>query len=90
MAKTAFPRATAQIISLPTAAAAPVINPQRKGWRYSSTVRPIKLALTIRLWRLKAEREAAQQLAAPACSGVDEAFRLLAEAARLLQGGAHV
>lgn len=86
----ASPRASAQILHFPGAVTAPVVNPPKRRLHYDTTLRPIKLGLTIRMWRLKAEREAAQQVAVPACSGVDEAFRLLAEAARLLQGGAHV
>lgn len=83
-------RTSAHIIPFPGGLTAPVVNPPKRRLHYDTTLRPIKLGRTLRMWRLKEEREAMRQVAMPACSGVDEAFRLLAEAARILQGGAHV
>ena len=57
----ASPRASAQILHFPGAVTAPVVNPPKRRLHYDTTLRPIKLGISIRNARLWHERETEQQ-----------------------------
>lgn len=86
----ASPRPSAQIIPLPGAAAAPVVNPKRR-LRFARVDRNVTHIAKLRVdraWRLRKEYEAAAE--AQRKEVQDGAIELLRVALAHLQGASHV